>query len=715
MRRQVVMRLVAAWAVVTLAAAGGWFVSGQAGAGGGILEGPNLPLVTPTPARETPKGVAEAFFRAWEAGRYEEMYGLLHTESQATLPLDRFSERHLDIAAEATIHSLAIAAGESRPAPSDGDPRGTDHKQVPFTVIYQTEAVGEVVQDNLLPLIRDGGGDWRVTWTPNVIFRELAGDRLVHLFRDAGVRGNIVDRNNQPLARAGNIVTVGVVPGALNDEARALSALSQFLGLTREVIKGQYASARPDWWVPLKDLPAIRRDEAERALDGVPGVQVRSKSARVYPNGSSAAHVLGYLTAVSPEELKKLAAKGYGEEDRVGRSGIERWADERLRGRPGARLAIIDREGQVVRPIAERREETGTHVQLTLDAGLQRAAEEALGERTGSIVVLDPRDNALLAVASWPRFDPNAFIRGLSGTEWQRLNSDPGHPFLNRPALSAYPTGSVFKVITMVAGLERGGFQPTSSFSCNGRWNGLPGVTFNDWKPKGHGALNLVQGFSQSCDIVFYEVAKKLDGVDRANLPEMARGFGLGAATGVVGMAEADGTVPDPEWKRRVSGQSWFSGDSINLGIGQGDLEATPLQIANAFAAIARGGTLKTPLLVGKTLDERGNAVEGFQAEDKGRLPVSEASLATLRAGMLAVTGDPQGTTYEAFQGFPVPVAAKTGAAENQDPESHAWFAGFAPADQPRVVVVVMLERGGFGGVHAAPIARKVLESALGR
>ncbi|MBI4496524.1 MAG: penicillin-binding protein 2 [Chloroflexi bacterium] len=717
MRRGLVFvaRLAAAWVVVALAAGGGWFLSGQAGTDGAVFERLPLSLATPTPAQATPQQVAAAFFQAWEAGRYEEMYSLLDPESQAALSQERFVGRHQDIVAEATIRSLTITPSEARPAPSQEDPRGVDHKQVPFTVTYHTEAVGEIAEGNILSLARGDDKEWKISWSPDLVFQELAGDRLVHLFRERPVRGSIVDRRNQPLAHEGTMITVGVVPGSLRDEAGALRALSEFLGMAPETIKARYAAARPDWWVPLRDLPAERKDAARRSFDPIPGVQVRSTGARLYPNGAAAAHVVGYLTAVTAEELTGLADQGYTEDSRLGRAGIERWGEEWLAGQPGARLAIITRDGQVVRLLGERPVVSGAHIELTLDAGLQRAAEEALGERPGSIVVLDPRDNALLALASWPRFDPNAFIRGISGSEWERLNGDPNTPFLNRAALSAYPTGSVFKVITMAAGLERGGFQPTSTFTCNGHWTGLPGLTLNDWVPNGHGTLDLTQGLAQSCDIVFYEVAKQLDGVDRAALPAMARAFGLGAPTGVVGIAEAAGTVPDPDWKRQVRSQPWYTGDTVNLGIGQGALEATPLQVANAFAAIARGGTRQTPVLVRRVLDERGTPLAEFPAQEQGRLPVSAEHLAAVRQGMLQVTGSPQGTARAAFRGFPVAVAGKTGAAENQDPNSHAWFAGFAPADDPQVVVVVMLERGGFGGADAAPVARRVLEAALAR
>jgi penicillin-binding protein 2 len=472
-------------------------------------------------------------------------------------------------------------------------------------------------------------------------------------------------------------------------------------------IKAMYANTKADWWVPLRDLPESRRADAVAKLGGIPGIEVRSKAARTYPNGSLAVHVVGYIGPTTASDLTQFAAQGYEEGDFIGRDGIEAWAERDLAGVKGGRLLIADGDGNTVRTIAQRKAEDGKAVQLTIDLDVQQVAEKSLGDKVGSIVVLDPRDNSVLAMVSHPSFDPNAFVTGISDQDWQKLSGDPMHPFQNRATMSAYPTGSIFKVITMDAALEKGGFRPDSPFDCNGVWTGLPGVVMHDWVAQGHGHLDLQEGLVESCDIVFYELGKKLDSLDSSLLPDYAKQFGLGQLTGIDALDEAKGTVPDPDWKQSVIKQPWYPGDAVNLAIGQGYLEATPLQMANVYSALANGGELRTPLLVRQI--GQGDAAQQFVSQVRGRIPGSAATLSTIRVAMKQVAASPKGTAYYAFQGFQVPTAAKTGSAENQNPDAHAWFAGYAPADAPQIVVLVMVEGGKAGGEVAAPLGRQII------
>lgn len=337
--------------------------------------------------------------------------------------------------------------------------------------------------------------------------------------------------------------------------------------------------------------------------------------------------------------------------------------------------------------------------------------------------MLDPRSNEVLALVTFPRFDPNKFISGFSDEEWRKLRDDPRNPFQNRPVASMYPTGSVFKVVTMAAGLERGGFTPDQKFRCRGSWDGLgTGLIMGDWLPGGHGELTYVDGLVQSCDIVYYEIGKKLDSIDHNILPNFARLFGFGEPTGVLGVAEVEGTVPSPEWKKVELQQPWFLGDAVNLSIGQGYLQGTPIQVANAYSAIAMGGSLRTPVLVQKatahaekSTASTGGAGREYRAVERRKLPVSEANLRVIHNALKQVASTPKGTAYYAFRGEPIPTAAKTGSAENQNPESHAWFCAYAPADKPEVVIVCMLEGSGAGSEVAAPLGRKVLDLIFSR
>jgi penicillin-binding protein 2 len=268
--------------------------------------------------------------------------------------------------------------------------------------------------------------------------------------------------------------------------------------------------------------------------------------------------------------------------------------------------------------------------------------------------------------------------------------------------VSAYPTGSIFKVITMAAGMENGVARAADTYDCGLDWNGLPGVTLHNWQPEG--MLKLSEALTQSCNPAFYEIGLKLDQVDPTLLPNFARAFGLGQPTGVQGIHEAAGTVPDPTWKRQQIGEPWSSGDSVNLAIGQGYLLATPLQMANAYAALARGGALLAPRLE-----------QDLEAQPLGSLNLSAATLSAIVDGMRRVTSTPQGTAYYAFRDEKLAIAAKTGSAENENPDAHAWFVGFTPPDAPKLLVLVMVEGGQHGGTVAAPIARSLIDFAYPR
>ncbi|HEY8475878.1 MAG TPA: penicillin-binding transpeptidase domain-containing protein, partial [Chloroflexota bacterium] len=470
------------------------------------------PRATAVPPDSLP--LAKAYLAAWSGKRYHEMYEVLAAASRAAHPQDRFVRRYQTIKEVGTIESWeAEVIGDPQPPEEPPPPDAPVTVEVPFRLRVRTSLAGEFEQENRLKLVFENG-TWRVAWSPSSIFKELKDDYLVHLFPDIPPRGSILDRKGRPLATQDVVLEVGVVPGELAEEDRALGVLGDLLGSPAEAIKERYAKAEPHWWVPLREFPASEREAVTSKVKDVPGVQIREKPARVYPNGPTAAHVIGYVSRVTAEELQELAPKGYQETDVVGRAGIEGWGEKILAGERGGRLAVITSAGRVVKVLSERPSVPGNNVVLTIDVEVQRLAEEAFGDRTGSVVVLDPRDNSVLALVSSPRFDPNKFVLGFTTEEWEQLSNDPRLPFQNRPVQSAYPTGSVFKVITALTGLERGGFSPGTTFRCGGSWRGLPGVVFGDWLPGGHGTLSLVEGITQSCNIVFYEIGKRLDEID---------------------------------------------------------------------------------------------------------------------------------------------------------------------------------------------------------
>lgn len=659
---------------------------------------PPAPTAVPLPPSYV---TLESYLKAWEAGRYGDMYDLLSKSAQAAITRERFVQRYTDIAEGSTITSVKTSyVKDDKLAGAEGA------VELPFTVVLSTARVGEIREENVLPLVYEEG-HWRVSWSPSLIFKDLTGDNRIRFEPRDPKRGSILDRKGRPLATTGTIVSVGVQPGEIKDEAALLAALQQELKISPDQAKKAYQGAQPDWFVPLRDLSNAQAAAARPKLESIPGVMFRDTPARVYPAGPVAVHVVGYVSKVTPDELKKLAVKGYTEDDMVGRAGVEASSDDVLTGERGGKLSVVTPQGTAVKVIAEKPAKDGQDVQLSLDLDLQRLAEGALGDQAGSVVILDVPSNAVLAMASYPRFDPNQFITGFSDADWKKLNDDPLHPFQDRPATGSYPTGSVFKVVTMAAAMDKAGFTKDSQFDCNGTWDGLGnGQILGDWLPGGHGHLNLFEGLMESCDIVFYELGKKLNSIDPNILPTIARGFGFGQPTGIAGVQEASGLVPDPAWKQKNKNDQWYLGDSVNLAIGQGFFLATPLQVANAYAAIARGGPLMAPVLVGKQTPQ---GVQ-FQSQQKGTLPVQPATLETIRQAMRGVTSDPKGTAYYAFQGSKLSVAAKTGSAEAEGPDSHAWFAAYAPAETPQIAMVVMVESKGHGAEVAAPVARKILD-----
>ena len=349
-----------------------------------------------------------------------------------------------------------------------------------------------------------------------------------------------------------------------------------------------------------------------------------------------------------------------------------------------------------------------------MDLAVQKKAEEQLGERVGSIVVLDPRDNCLLAMASFPRFDPNAFYRGLTQAEADSLFNDEDQPFLHRPLLAEYPPGSTFKVVTLAAGLERGGVSTSDTFHCRPVWDEL-GEEFKqlNWQSIDRGFLTPSEGLMASCNPVFFDLAKILDETDEDILPEMARAFGFGSITGV-GLEEAEGLVPDAEWKGENIGDFWYTGDAVNMSIGQGFMLSTPIQIVNMYSAIASTGVLRQPLLI-KAVGESGlAAVEEREAEVIAPLPVSQSTLDAIRLGLTWVTQSTGGTSYQAWLGSTVDAAGKSGTAEDTAfGADHVFFVAYANRADPSIIALAALEEGVSGSAEAAPMVRAILESYI--
>jgi penicillin-binding protein 2 len=639
---------------------------------------------------------------AWQNGDYHAMYALVTSAARQHIDEASFVARYEAIAREMGQQSIRITLGEPLP--------GT--LRFPIHVVRESSRVGTLEEDNAIPLVREDDG-YRIDWTPSLIVADL-GDGRVQWIPTVPQRGRILDRKGRPLAELGFVNKVGVIPGQIRDEQQLLERLSQLLNLPPETIRQRYASGQPDWFMPVATLPDPIDPALLEQLAGIPGVVVRQWPERVYPLGPAAAHVTGYLSEVSADELQRLASEGYEAGDRIGRTGIEAWAEDFLRGRRGGRLVIVGPDGRERRVLAAVPAQPAADVVTTIDADMQRAAYQALGDSVGSVVALDPRTGAIRALVSNPSFDPNRFILGLRPEEWQALNDEARRPLLDRATQVSYPTGSTFKVVTMAAGMAYLGLDAETTFDCLPTFT-LPGssVVWRDWNPQGQGRLTLHNALVQSCNTVFFQIGAQLDERDPNLLPQMARAFGFGSETGIAELPESPGLVPDPAWKLRERGDYWARGDAVNLSIGQGFFLATPLQLADAYSALANGGTLWRPYLVEQIVAIDGSARFRAEPKERGRLPVTPDHLAAIRSALRDVVARANGTAFGAFQGFPLPVAGKTGTAESGQETPHAWFAAVAPADAPQLVLVVMVEHGGEGSRVAAPIARQILDAAV--
>lgn len=665
---------------------------------------------TPTQAPATAAGALDAanrFLKLWEDSRFTDMYGQLAISAKAIITQDKFVSRYQAITAEATITKVITGVPNSLSV-SGG---ATTSLEVPFRADFKTTRAGDFGQDNILKLHFEDGA-WKVEWSPAAIFKELTDTTfLVHLYKSSATRGSIFAANKVPLTSTDNQYQVYVVPGQIENEDQLLLTLSQTLKMDPQKIKDLYKNGKPDWRMPIKTLPSSTEQSIVAGLRELPGVGVDEEGIRSYPMGQSASHTVGYINNVSADDLKTLGAKGYSEDDIVGRTGVEAWAEETLAGGLGGKLTVIGADGQTVSTISEKPVVPSSHLLLSLNMDLQKKTEVILGSNVGSIVVMDVTNGAVLALANFPTYDPNLFIQGLTQDQFNALNNDPRKPFQHRAVNAQLPTGSTFKVISASAALEKGGMNMQTSFTCTGHWTGLGAAFGKDcWNKSGHGKISLFEGIVQSCDVVFYEVGKKLDEIDPNILPSMAQAYGLGVSPEMQGLYATAGQVPSPKWKQDALNQPWVRGDAVNLAIGQGYLLASPMQLALVYAAIANGGLVHVPRLAEQALDPQTNSISRAFPVKTTQVPVNSNNLAQIRQALTNVTQTPQGTARAVFASSKVVVAGKTGTAESGVTQPHAWFACYAPAAKPKYVVVAVVEHGGEGSSVAAPLARKVTD-----
>ncbi|MBN2390459.1 MAG: penicillin-binding protein 2 [Anaerolineae bacterium] len=667
------------------------------------------PVPTPSPTLDvaTPESVGRGFLGAWEVGNYAEMYNLLLPSLRAGLTQDDFENAYRSVLDLTTTISVTLT-----PQTLSID---KDKAWIAFNEVWHTGLFGDLQAANQVSLVKENG-QWGIDWHRDTIWPDLASGNTFAVEYQIPPRANIYDHNGAGLAIPSTIVTVGVILQEIEDEAAVLSALSQVLDLTTEEIQATYAGQPANWYIPIHDITG-ETSLAYNDLLNLPGIQRRERTGRLYPLEGVASHVVGWISPIPEESYSVYRQQGYRGDELVGIAGLEAWGESILAGTNGGRLSIVSADGVHIKSLVERRPERGRAIYTTIDRELQYSAEQALGERRGAIVALDVHTGAILALTSGPHFDNNVFIRLTDTWSRQVVLSNPDLPLLNRAIQGIYPSGSIFKIVTITAGLEAGGLTADSIFFCPGYWDGLGEMNRKVcWLETGHGTITLKDGLSASCNVTFYEVGKILDGIAPDTLSTYGRSFGFGAKTGLQEFADAPGLIPDPEWKQATYHEGWGTGDTVNLAIGQGFLQVTPLQVARMMAAVANDGTLYRPYVVDRVVDSAGNVEPIAQVQATGRLPISQANLAIVQEALYGVTTASFGTATHRFQGLDIPVAGKTGTAEQSDEDAlpHSWFAGYFPADDPQIAMAILVENAGEGSTVAAPMFRQVLEGYYG-
>jgi len=532
-------------------------------------------------------------------------------------------------------------------------------------------------------------------------------------------RGFILDRSGAVIVENRPSFSVYVTPADIPDVDEAARAIGAVLRQAPEEIAARIRAgqARPAYPVLVaREVSEPTMVAIEERKMNLPGVSVRVQPTRAYLDGDVAAHLLGYVSEVTQEQLYRDEYRDFQSGETVGQTGVERLFDAFVRGINGREEIEVDARGRLVRFLDRLEPQSGFNLVLTLDAKLQHAAEKAFAGKRGAVVAMHPQTGEILAWVSRPSYDPNLFAQRLSRESWEKLITDPAHPLQNRPLQAQYAPGSILKLVVMAAGLDTGALTPETTFTCPGYFT-LGAVTFDDWEKGGHGRQDLMQAVAHSCNVYFYQAALKT-GIDA--IARVAREFGLGQKTGIAAVGdEAAGLVPTPAWKRSVLGESWYPGDTVITGIGQGMILVTPLQIVTMVAAIANGGTLHRPWMVKRVESWGGEVVAAYGPEPVRRVNLSPQVLELLRQGMLGVVEDGTG---KAARVRGVQVAGKTGTAQvvrkeariSGQTKDHGWFVAFAPYTDPEIAIVVIAENAGFGGVVAAPVARAVLEAAFG-
>jgi len=556
-------------------------------------------------------------------------------------------------------------------------------------------------------------------------FMRLSENNRIRIRENPADRGMLLDRKGRLLAHNRPSFEVYLIPEDLKKNPEVLVKVGEMLNMTQDEIRNKLQSLkkRPPF-KPVKIKSDIDWNELallEFNRVHLPGLIVDVRPRRAYHFDDLASHLIGYLGEVDENDLRQSKDSPYRLGAFIGKYGVECQWETDLRGVDGGRQIEVDALGREIKPLRSVDPFPGNNLILTIDLDLQQVAEEAFQDKRGALIAMDPKTGKVLAMVSKPSFDPALFARNILAEEWRSLIENPHHPLQNKGIQGQYPPGSVFKIVTAIAGLESGMITPDTRLTCTGTYP-YGNRDFRCWKEGGHGTLSLHRAIVESCDIFFYQVGLKV-GVDR--IAHYASELGLGRPTGIYLPHEKPGIVPSSSWKKKRSGVPWYSGETLSLAVGQGYLNTTPLQLVNLISAVSNNGILYLPQVVERVENIYGTVLKAYRPVEIGRANISENTLHIIQDALSGVVNEPHGTGWVcALKG--VKVAGKTGTAQvitmaqnfrkgdmDRMPlkyRDHAWFVAYAPCENPQIAIAVLVEHGGFGAAAAAPIAKKVIE-----
>jgi penicillin-binding protein 2 len=564
-------------------------------------------------------------------------------------------------------------------------------------------------------------------------YTTLSEDNRVNILPIPPIRGLIYDRNGVLLAQNLPSFSLELVPEHIDNLQETLEHLQQLIDISPDELKRFHElrkKKRRFEGIPLR----FRLNEVERARiavnqDRLPGVEVNAELTRHYPQGEVASHIIGYVGRINEQELETLDASRYSATRHIGKVGVERSYEDQLHGEVGFQRVETNAQGRIVNADPEERTlpVPGQHLYLTIDTKVQKVAEQAFADNNGALVAIDPRNGEVIAFVSMPTYDPNLFVNGIDRKTYSELRDSPERPLFNRALQGQYPPGSTIKPLIGLAGLEENLIRPGEALKCPGYYMLKNDERrYRDWKKEGHGQTNLTKAIVESCDVYFYDLSLVLT-IDR--MEKYLGLFGVGSQTGIDLRGEASGLLPSREWKRRAHRLPWFPGETLITGIGQGFTLTTPLQLAEITATLASNGQRITPRVLHYIRDPLYSELELRDPPQAEKIPIKNPqNWQVIIDAMTEVVHGLRGTARGISHNMPYKMAGKTGTAQvfgiAQDEEydeekiakklrDHALFIAFAPVDEPRIAVAVIVENGGSGSSAAAPIARQVIDAYL--